>query len=188
MTARATYLDWNATAPVRPEARGGDGRGAGALRQSVLGASLGPRRAAARSRRARDAVAALVGAPPDDDRLHQRRHRGQPSGARAACRARAHPRLGDRARFGAAGGARRRAGPGRRRRPRRSRRARTAARRRSAPGAGLADARQQRDRRRSSRSPTRRGSRMRTARCCIATRCRPPGKIAARRARRSAPI
>ena len=52
---RATYLDWNATAPLRPEARGGDGRGAGALRQSVVGASLGARaRQAARdSARAR---------------------------------------------------------------------------------------------------------------------------------------
>ena len=41
-----TYLDWNATAPLRPEAAAAIVGGARPLRQSFVGASLGPRRAA----------------------------------------------------------------------------------------------------------------------------------------------
>ena len=65
MTRRETYLDWNATAPLRPEAVAAIVGGAARMGQSVLGASA---RAAPRGRpieRAREAVAALVG---DGDR------------------------------------------------------------------------------------------------------------------------
>ncbi len=48
-----------------PRGGRGDGGGAGAVRQPILGPSLGPRRRGGWSKTARDAVAALVGASPD---------------------------------------------------------------------------------------------------------------------------
>ena len=70
------YLDYNATAPVRPEV---------ALAvAAALGRTGNPssvhqagREARALLEHARAAVAALVGAPPRCGGLHQRRHRGE---------------------------------------------------------------------------------------------------------------
>ena len=64
MTRRETYLDWNATAPLRPEAMAA---AAAALAQCGNPSSVHRSGRAARQRieRAREAVAALVGAAPD---------------------------------------------------------------------------------------------------------------------------
>ena len=72
----------------------------------------GARARARSSRRARADVAALIGAAPARDRLHERRHRGEQPGAarrpRRAARRAGHD--GDRARVGARAGARARRG------------------------------------------------------------------------------
>src|SRR5262245_44598741 len=64
MIRRESYLDWNATAPVRPEAAAAI---AAALRDCGNPSSVHRWGRAARQRveRAREAVAALVGADPD---------------------------------------------------------------------------------------------------------------------------
>lgn len=64
MSPRETYLDWNATAPLRPEAQRAM---AEELVQCGNPSSVHRRGRAARQRveRAREAVAALIGAPPD---------------------------------------------------------------------------------------------------------------------------
>ena len=82
------YLDWNATTPLRPEAQGGDGRGLGSRRQSLVGSCRGPPGApAGRGRQAPRSLAA-VGAAAAKCRLHLRRHRGQCAGADAGPAAR----------------------------------------------------------------------------------------------------
>ena len=64
MTRRETYLDWNATAPLRPEAAAAV---AAALARCGNPSSVHRWGRAARHtvERARDAVAALIGAAPD---------------------------------------------------------------------------------------------------------------------------
>src|SRR3954453_2202582 len=64
MTRRETYLDWNATAPVRPEAMAAV---AAALKQGGNPSSVHRAGRAARQNveQAREAVAALIGAEPD---------------------------------------------------------------------------------------------------------------------------
>ena len=95
MTRRETYLDWNATAPLRPEAIAAVAAALAQRRQPVLGAPRGPRRAA-RVERAREAVAALVGAAPDGVIFvsggTEANHLALLGGGRAA-----RPRLGGRA-------------------------------------------------------------------------------------------
>ena len=80
--------------------RGDDG-GAGALRQSLLGAPLGPRRAARGRARPRGGRG-LGRRDAGRGGFHQRRHRGEPSGA-ARQRPRARAGVGGRARLGVAG-------------------------------------------------------------------------------------
>ena len=83
------YLDHNASAPLRPEARDGDARGRSSRRQSVERASRG--RAGARRGRAARADGRGAGRRgAGRDRLHERRHRGEQPGA--ARRAAARPR------------------------------------------------------------------------------------------------
>ncbi len=64
MTRRETYLDWNATAPLRPEAMAAV---AAALAHCGNPSSVHRSGRAARQRieRAREAVASLIGAAPD---------------------------------------------------------------------------------------------------------------------------
>ena len=120
MTRRETYLDWNATAPLRPEAVAAV---TAALAHGGNPSSVHRSGRAARKRveRAREAVAALVGARTGWRDFRQRRHRGQSPRA-ARLRSRPHSRFRRRARFGLAGRARGRAHPGGRGRHRRSRR------------------------------------------------------------------
>ena len=155
---------------------GGDVGGAGSLRQSVFGPSLGPRRAAARSSaparrwplwsaRAPDGVIFVSGGTEANHLALLGR-----GVSRVLVSAVEHNSV-----LQAVPAAER--DPGRSRRHRRSRRARPAARRRPAPGAGFGHARQQRDRRHPAGCAKSAGSRERTARCFIATRCRPPARL-----------
>ena len=101
------YLDWNATAPLRPEAQRALQDAARARRQSVLGPCRGPRRPAAHRAGARGGGGAGRRAAGRRD-LHLERHRSQHAGADARDRDRgreaaARPAVyvGDRASFGA---------------------------------------------------------------------------------------
>ena len=162
-----TYLDWNATAPLRPEAAAAVAAALRLLRQSVLGASLGPR-GAAEVERARTAVAALVGVACADGVVFV--SGGTEANHLAllgAGRARVLVSRG-RARFGAA-----RVCPTPRSIPVDRDglvdldALRAFARRRPAPGPGLGHARQQRDRRDPAGGRDRGASRMRTARSSL---------------------
>ncbi len=66
MTLARTYLDHNASAPLRPAARAAMLAALDVVGQSVVGARRGPARARASSTTAREQVAALVGAKPSE--------------------------------------------------------------------------------------------------------------------------
>ena len=104
MSAGRTYLDWNATAPLRPEARDGLHRGARCRRQSVI-AACGR---AARARHHRGCARAGCGAgrrQAGGGGVHQRRHGSQQC---RAGRGMGHDRpVRHRARLGARAGPRR---------------------------------------------------------------------------------
>ena len=93
------YLDWNATAPLRPEAQA-----AVTAALAVTGNPSSVHAAGRAARRlvedAREQVAALVGADAARCGLHLGRHRGQHAGAVAGAR-RDAAGVGDRASFGA---------------------------------------------------------------------------------------
>ena len=105
MTRRETYLDWNATAPLRPEAAAAM---AAALARCGNPSSVHRWGRAARQtvERAREAVAALVGARPDGVVFASGGTEANHL-ALLGSRPRARPGVGGRARFGVAGGARR---------------------------------------------------------------------------------
>ena len=79
---RRVYLDWNASAPLRPQAREAARRRMDAGREPVLGPWRGPRGPALGRGGAREGRRA-VGADPRNVDLHLRRYRGQCAGADA---------------------------------------------------------------------------------------------------------
>ena len=110
MTRRETYLDWNATAPLRPEAVAAV---TAALAHGGNPSSVHRWGRAARQRveRAREAVAALVGAAPDGVIFVSGGTEANHL-ALLGSRPRPHSRFRRRAQFGPAGRARCRAHPG----------------------------------------------------------------------------